>query len=204
MNAALDPARVEVHPATLDRFDDVAAVLAPKNPDAPACWCLAYRLPNPEQQGLQGAERPARLRRYAEEGNPPGVIAYVDGEPAGWCSVAPRATHHRLTHSRTIPTLDDLPVWSIVCFVVRPQYRRQGLARMLLEGAVEFARACGAPAIEGYPIDPSSGGKISSALAYVGTTGLFESVGFVRAAPTSSKSGGAERWLMRLDVSSGV
>jgi GNAT superfamily N-acetyltransferase len=191
--------RIEIHPATVPRFADVETILSPKNPDAPACWCLSYRLPNHEQRELRGAERSARLRRYAEEGAPPGVIAYVDGEPAGWCSVAPRVSHHRLTHSRTIPTLDDLPVWSIVCFVVRPQFRRQGLARRLLEGAVEHARASGAPAVEGYPID-SARGKVSSAFAYVGTTSLFESVGFERALQTSSKSGGAERWLMRLDL----
>lgn len=188
-----------MHPATVERFGDVEAVLAPKNPDAPACWCLAYRVPNREQHELRGPDRPARLRRFAEQGPAPGVIAYVDGEPAGWCSISPRATHHRLVHSRTIPLLDDLPVWSIVCFVVRPPFRRQGLARTLLEGAVEYARSCGAPAVEGYPID-SSVGKISSAFAYVGTTRLFESVGFVRAAPTASTSGGAARWIMRLDL----
>jgi GNAT superfamily N-acetyltransferase len=199
MTEQIEADRVEIHPATVARFGDVATILAPTNPGAPACWCLSYRLPNHEQRELRGADRTARLRRYAEDGAPPGVIAYVDGEAAGWCSVAPRATHHRLTHSRTIPTLDALPVWSIVCFVVHPQFRRRGLARHLLEGAVEYARECGAPAIEGYPID-SARGKVSSAFAYVGTTGLFESVGFERSLPTSSKSGGAERWLMRLDL----
>jgi GNAT superfamily N-acetyltransferase len=195
----VDAHRIEIHPATVARFADVETILAPKNSDAPACWCLSYRLPNQEQRDLRGADRAARLRRYAEQGAPPGVIAYVDGEAAGWCSVAPRESHHRLTHSRTIPTLDAVAVWSIVCFVVRPQFRRRGLARHLLAGAVEYARECGAPAIEGYPIDSASG-KISSAFAYVGTTRLFESVGFERALQTSSKSGGAARWLMRLDL----
>jgi GNAT superfamily N-acetyltransferase len=199
MTDSIEADQIEIHPATVARFADVETILAPKNPDAPACWCLAYRLPNQEQRELRGADRAARLRQYAEDGAPPGVIAYVDGEPAGWCSVAPRVSHHRLTHSRTIPTLDDLPVWSIVCFVVRPQFRRRGLARRLLEGAVEYARECGAPAVEGYPIDSASG-KVSSAFAYVGTTNLFESVGFERALQTNSKSGGAERWLMRLDL----
>jgi ribosomal protein S18 acetylase RimI-like enzyme len=76
---------------------------------------------------LVGPERPARLRRFAEEGTPPGVIAYVDGEPAGWCSASPRSSHHRLQRSRTIPAVDDVPVWSIICIVIRPSFRRQGL-----------------------------------------------------------------------------
>lgn len=189
-------ASIEVHPATADRFDDVAAVLAPKAPGASACWCLSYRLPTAEFRDLSPTELPVRLRRYAEEGDPPGVVAYVDGEAAGWCSVAPRSTHHRLQHSRTIPAVDDVDAWSIVCIVVRPDFRRQGLARHLLEGAVAFARDRGAPALEAYPID-SGGGRISSASAYVGTTGLFESVGFERVVETSSRSGGRRRWLMR-------
>ncbi|GIG41651.1 GNAT family N-acetyltransferase [Cellulomonas phragmiteti] len=188
---------IEVHPATVERFDDVRAVLAPKNPDSPACWCLSYRVPNAEFHALDGADRPARLRRYAEEGTPPGVVAYVDGEPAGWCSVSPRSSHHRLTRSRTIPTVDDVPVWSIVCLVVRPAFRRQGLARHLLDGAIEYARSQGAPMLEAYPIDPQ-GTRISSALAYVGTTGLFESAGFERVVATDSKSGGVSRWLLRM------
>lgn len=187
---------IEVHPATDDRFDDVALILAPKNPDAPACWCLSYRISNQEQRALTGRERPARLRRYAEEGQPPGVIAYVDDEPAGWCSVGPRSSHHRLMHSRTIPTVDDVPVWSVICMVIRPAFRRQGLARHLLHGAIDYARAQGAPALEAYPIDPE-GGRISSAFAYVGTTELFESVGFERVIATDSKSGRMTRWLMR-------
>lgn len=190
---------IEVHPATYDRFDDVALILAPKNPEVPACWCLSYRLPNQEQRALSGRDRPARLRRYAQEGAPPGVIAYVDGEPAGWCSVAPRSSYHRLTHSRTIPTVDDAPVWSVICLVVRPPFRRQGLARHLVDGAVDYARSQGAPMLEAYPIDPK-GERINSAFAYVGTTELFESAGFERVVATSSQSAGMTRWLMRLSL----
>lgn len=192
-------AKIVIHPATADRFDDVAAILAPKNPDAPSCWCLSYRLPNQEFRELEGAERPARLRRYAEEGAPPGVVAYVDGEPAGWCSVAPRSSHNRLTHSRTIPTVDDVAVWSVICLVIRAPFRKQGLSRHLLEGAIDFARAQGAPTLESYPLD-AAGGRVSSAFAYVGTTGLFESVGFHRVTETTSKSGGMTRWLMRMEL----
>lgn len=190
---------VEVHPATAERFGDVAAVLAPKDSDAPACWCLSYRVPTAEFRELAPAERPARLRRYAEEGIPPGVVATVGGEPAGWCSVSPRSTHHRLSRSRTIPAVDDTDAWSIVCIVIRPAFRRQGLARHLLEGAIAFALERKAPALEAYPIDPQ-GGRVSSSFAYVGTTNLFESVGFERVVQTSSTSGGRPRWLMRLPL----
>ncbi|QTX03853.1 GNAT family N-acetyltransferase [Agromyces archimandritae] len=190
---------IEVHPATADRFDAVETVLAPKQAGAPACWCLTYRIPNPESKALGAAGRPGRLRRYAEEGTPPGVVAYVDGEPAGWCSVSPRSTYHRLMHSRTIPFADELDPWSIVCLVVRAGYRRQGVARAMLGAAVEYAREQGAPAIEAYPVD-AAGGRVNGTLAYMGTTELFESAGFERVLETDSHSAGLRRWLMRLPL----
>lgn len=190
---------IEVHPATPDRWSDVEAVLAPKNPDAPACWCLGSRLPNAENTSLFGRARGERLRRFAEEGQPPGVIGYVDNEPAGWCSVAPRRAHHRLMHSRTIPTVDDVDVWSVTCFVVRVGYRRQGLAHHLLDGAIDYARSRGAPMIEGYPAEPE-GRRLNSSFAYVGTTGLFAAHGFVTVTPTTAHTDRTLRWLMRLEL----
>jgi len=190
---------IDVVPATAERWADVAAILAPRNPNAPTCWCLAYRLPNAENRALTAKERGPRLRRYAEEGSPPGVIVYVDGEPAGWCSVAPGRTHHRLTHSRTIPTIDDTDVWSVICFVVRVGYRRQGLAHHLLDGAIRYARSQGAPMIEGYPVEPEEQ-RLDPTFSYVGTTGLFAAHGFETIAPTSSHTDHKLRWLMRLDL----
>jgi GNAT superfamily N-acetyltransferase len=188
---------VRVLPATEDRFADLSAVLAPRRTDAPVCWCLTYRVPNAENHALRGADRPARLRAFCAQDPPPGLLAYVDGEPAGWCSVGPRATLPRLVSSRTIPRVDDVPVWSVVCFVVRSGHRSHGFTHHLLQGAVAHARQHGAPVLEGYPVDPA-GGRISATLAYVGTTSLFEAAGFQRVQPTTSTSGRATRWLMRL------
>ncbi len=191
-------ADVEIRPATAERFADVARVLAPKKADAPVCWCLSYRLPNAENHVLRGPDRPARLRSFCQQDPPPGLVAYVDGEPAGWCSVGLRATLPRLVNSRTIPRVDDIPAWSVICFVIRSGYRRLGLTHQLLAAAVTYARLRG-PRTRGLPGRPA-GGRISSSLAYVGTTSLFEAAGFRRVQPTAAKSGGATRWLMRLTL----
>jgi GNAT superfamily N-acetyltransferase len=105
----------------------------------------------------------------------------------------------RLVRSRTIPRLDDRPVWSIVCFLVRVGYRRRGVGRALLEGLIDYARAQGAPALEAYPVDPS-GKRIDVAFAYVGTAGMFENAGFHRVVETAARSAGLPRWLMRLEL----
>ena len=120
---------IAVHPATLERFADIASLLAPRNENAPACWCLTYRLTSSEFSALRGKERPAALQALCARETAPGVLAYIDGLPVGWCALGPRSEMGRLQRSRTIPLVDDLPVWSIVCFVVRPGFRRRGIAR---------------------------------------------------------------------------
>jgi GNAT superfamily N-acetyltransferase len=183
----------EVRPA-VGRFDDFATVVGTKRADAGGCWCTAYRdsrVPTPK--------RPAYMAALCASEPGPGVLAYVDDDVAGWCSVAPRSTYRRLMRSRTIPQLDDRDPWSVVCFVVRPPYRRQGLLRVLLAGAVEHARAHGAPVVEGYPVD-TGGTRVDVISGYVGSVELFEDAGFHRASPTSAHSGHRDRWLMRLEL----
>lgn len=191
-------ARIDVHPADGDRFGDVAAILNPSGNER-ACWCLAYRITSAEFNALRGEQRAERVRTLCAERPPPGVLAYTDGTPVGWCGVAPRSRLERLTRSRTIQAIDDVPVWSVVCFVVRSGYRRRGVTRALLDGAVTHARSWGAPALEGYPVD-TGGRRINPSAAYVGTTALFESAGFRRIRQTQARSDRLPRWLMRLDL----
>ncbi|HYF72131.1 MAG TPA: GNAT family N-acetyltransferase, partial [Nocardioides sp.] len=101
--------------------------------------------------------------------------------------------------SRTIPTIDDLDVWSVWCIRVRPGHRGTGISHHLLAGAVELARAYGAPAVEGYPVE-NEGAKVDLTMAYVGTADLFRRAGFQQVAPTTSVLDGFPRVVMRLDL----
>jgi GNAT superfamily N-acetyltransferase len=102
----------------------------------------------------------------------------------------------RLLRSRTIPAVDDRPVWSVTCFVVRPGFRRRGIARALLAGAIGYATEQSVPALEAYPVDPE-GARIDSTFAYVGTVPMFEAAGFERVTITAARSDHRPRWLMR-------
>jgi GNAT superfamily N-acetyltransferase len=180
---------VQVTPA-VDRFDDFAAVVGPKT-GIRGCWCMAYR-----QSTLGMEQRIEYMRGECADQPGPGVLAYVDGTPAGWCSIAPRSSYRRLTRSRTIPHVDDRDPWAAVCFVVRTGYRRRGLMHELLDGAVEHARKHGAEVVEGYPADTSDG-PVDVTSGYVGTVALFEQHGFERVLQTAAHSGHRPRWLMR-------
>lgn len=193
----IDPATVHVRPAA--DFGDVCTLLGPKrSPDGNVCFCLSYRLRSTENQELRGPARGAKVRELRGAGPPPGVIAYVDGEPAAWAAVHPRSDTS-FARNRRIPHVDDADVWSLWCVRVRPGFRKRGLSLPLVEGAVDFARRRGAPAVEAYPVD-NGGQRVDTTMAFVGTRRLFERAGFAVTAETASVLDGFPRVLMRRDL----
>ncbi len=190
---------LEVHPATLKRFDDVRTMVGPKRDDANVCWCLSHRIPGSLNQSLVGPERGEYVKALTRKRVAPGVLAYDGDDVVGWAAVAPRADLP-FARSTKIPHVDDVPVWSIWCLRVRPGHRGQGISHTLLEGAVEYARSRGAPAVEGYPVD-NRGQRVDLTMAYVGTRSVFEAAGFTLASETEAVSGGFPRVVMRRDLS---
>jgi len=192
------PSHIAIRPATMARFPDVAIMVGPKNPDSSVCWCLSHRLDAKTNRSLVGQARGDYVKQLCRRRVAPGVLAYEDHDVVGWAAVAPRS-ELPFARSAKIPHIDDQPVWSVWCIRVRPGHRGKGISHVLLEGAVAYARSKGAPAVEGYPVD-NHGKKVDLTMAFVGTRKLFEDAGFVKAADTSSVSGGFPRVLMRLDL----
>ncbi len=188
---------IVVSPANVDRFDDVAAVLGCD--DGAPCCCQYWRMTSGDYGRSSLESRREALRSQLAESPAAGMLAYVDGDPVGWCGFGPRARVGRLVRSRTIPVVDDVPVWSVYCFTVRVAFRRRGVAKALLDGLVSFASERGAPALEAYPVD-TGGSRIHGTAAYVGTVGMFERAGFRRILETAARSDHRPRLLMRLEL----
>ena len=188
---------VVVRPAA--DFEQVKKMLGPKRPDASVCWCLSYRLSSSkENRELTGQARGKRMKLLVEQDPPPGVLAFDGDEVVGWAAVHPRSATS-FARNRKIPHVDELDVWSVWCIRVRPGWRGEGISHHLLAGAVDFARANGAVAIEGYPLD-NNAATIDTTMAYVGTMALFKKAAFVKAADTTSVLNGFPRVLMRLNL----
>jgi GNAT superfamily N-acetyltransferase len=197
MSTTAQDTRWETHPVTPDRFEDFAAIVNPTGRDK-HCWCLSHRLRAKDIEELGGGNRETAMRKLCERDNPPGVIAYRDGEPVGWCSIGPRAEIPLLAASKLIRPVDEVPVWSIVCVVVRSGHRKQGVTAHLLEGAVQYAASRGAPAIEAHPVDPV--GRMDTTMAFIGPRSMFEQSGFRAIGITYAVASRMRRLTMRRDL----
>lgn len=184
----------ETHPVTPDRFDDLADVINP-NRRSTHCWCLSHRVGAKEIEELGGGSREQAMRSLCERDVPPGVITYRDGTPVGWCNIGARSDIPRLVQSKLIRPVDDVPVWSIVCTVVRSGHRKRGVTQQLIEGAVEWARSLGAPAVEAHPVDPD--GRMDLTMAFVGTRAMYERAGFEVIGQTDAVASKMPRLVMR-------
>jgi GNAT superfamily N-acetyltransferase len=193
---------IQVIPARPKNWPDIEAFFV-RTP----CWCQYWRVSASEygrlRKGELHEERTAQhkqaLRSQLELPIPPGMLAYIQDQMVGWCGFGPRQEMDRLVRSRTIPKVDDRPVWAIFCFLVRVGYRRRGVARALLQGLVQYARDQGVQTLEAYPIDPGEK-RVDVTSAYVGTMGMFEEAGFQRVVETSAHSAGLPRWVVRLEL----
>jgi GNAT superfamily N-acetyltransferase len=186
--AALRPAGealITVQPANEASWDDLEAVFGDRGAAA-RCWCQRYKLPRGEAFKHHPPEvRAHRLREQADCGGPgptSGLVAYVDGEPAGWCAVEPRPAYDGLVRNSSRPAWanrdedrQDPSVWAVTCVLVRAGVRKRGVATALAAAAVDFARARGAAALEAYPMT-STGNALLEEL-HVGTVGMFAAAG---------------------------
>ena len=180
---------IDVRPLTPDTWDALAALFR-EGGDPRWCWCQSWRMRAKDMSGAKVPELQARLRTQAESDEPPGLVAFddeIDADRAiGWISLGPRETFEKVVYSKVIPKVDDLPVWSIVCFAVSSSARGRGVARALLDGAIAFARKQGAEALEAYPVRIDAGEPIHPNAAFTGTLPMFESVGFLVVADRAS------------------
>lgn len=155
------------------------------------CRCQAMKVPGWIWRDTTQDERDeAWVQQLAcgTAGPTSGLIGYVDGEPAGWVAVEPRANYPRLwarkqPWMRMDPELEG--VWSVTCFVVRTGFRKQGVTYELARAAVAYAEQAGAQVLEGYPMEPVPGKTVIWDEASVGLLQVFLDAGFeVHASPT--------------------
>jgi GNAT superfamily N-acetyltransferase len=176
---------LEFHPVTAERWQDLEKLFGERGACG-GCWCMLWRLPRSQFEKQKGPENKKALKKIVDSGEVPGLLAYTEGEPIGWCSVAPRESFSALERSRILKRVvenpaeggDEEPVWSVVCFFVAKPFRSKGVTVALLKAAAEYAKKNGAKIVEGYPVEPKKT-KMPDVFAYTGLASAFRKAGFV-------------------------
>ena len=176
------PPEIEVYPATAERWGDLEALFGLHGAYS-GCWCMYWRLRRADFNKIKGEGRKGILKQMTFADQVPGLLAYLDGRPIGWCSIGLREGYAALERSRTLKRVDDQPVWSIVCFFVAKAFHNKGTMTALLRGALRYAEQNGARIVEGYPIElralPSAEKTLHGCGGYMGIASTFRAVGFV-------------------------
>jgi GNAT superfamily N-acetyltransferase len=143
------------------------------------CWCMAWRATPEEAHRRDGPSRKKAMRKRVRAGLPVGVLAYCDGQPAAWCSVAPRSTYRRLGGPEEGPGEN---IWSLVCFFVARPWRGRGIVRLLIREAEAYARRGGATILEAYPVQ-----QASPSYRFMGKVQWFRKAGYRQAGRAGSR-----------------
>ena len=177
---------ISVVPANEASWEDLQTVFGTRG-QASRCQCQRYKLRRRESfASFPAEERAHRLREQTDCGHPEsdttsGLVAYLDGEPAGWCAVEPRTAYEGLVRNNRVPwegraeDKTDDSIWAVTCLFTRAGFRKRGVSRALARAAADFARDRGARAVEGYPMTTKN---VILEELHVGTEGVFADAGF--------------------------
>jgi GNAT superfamily N-acetyltransferase len=177
---------ISVVPANEASWEDLQTIFGTRGA-ASWCQCQRYKLrPREAFRNFPVEERAHRLRLQTDCGHPEshstsGLVAYLDGEPVGWCAVEPRPAYEGLVRNARVPwegreeDKGDDSVWAVTCLLTRAGFRKRGVSRALARAAVDFARERGARALEGYPMTTKD---VITEELHVGTEDVFAGAGF--------------------------
>lgn len=179
----MSPLNLNYAPLTPDRWTDFERLFGVRGACG-GCWCMYWRLSHATYEFQAGEMNRFNMKGIVLSGEIPGILAYQDGEPVGWCAIAPRQAFPRLENSRILKPVDEQPVWSIVCFFVARAYRRQGVTHGLIRSALDFAHQHGAQVVEAYPTIPKAHNS-PPVFIFTGVASAFLQVGFVEVARRS-------------------
>lgn len=182
----------ELDATTWDAFSDL---IAKNNGIWGGCWCMAF---HEEGIGKHKSAEQNRLEKEARvhDGRAHAALVFHGDTVVGWCQYG-RSDEVCLKHKfkkTYYPGMQLEPDWRITCFFVDRKHRGKGVASRALSAALLSIAAAGGGVVEAYPED-LDGRAFSSSFIYLGTTSMFEKLGFER-----SRQVAKHHWVMTKQV----
>jgi hypothetical protein len=152
MDVEIKPLTPELAEDFLGFFDHTAFS---DHPEWSWCYCMFYHFCSTDLPEWEKLDKPGVRSKAAGrimDGGMHGYLLYVDGNVAGWCNTGDKAGYRRLVATPSLwQDENDVKVKSIVCFIIAPAFRRQGLASLVLGRVCADAVDEGYSFVEAYP-----------------------------------------------------
>lgn len=173
LDLIIEPLTPDLVDDFLHYFDDIAFS---DNPDWAGCYCYFHHC---EGYLKEWSERSKEENRSASKelvlsGKLNGFLAYKKDKPIGWLNIDLKKNYVRLPIEEAKGYPHEGKIASIVCFIIAPAQRRQGIARKILRHACSSLKDKGYDMIEAYP----KRGLLPDAHSYHGPDSLYLSEGF--------------------------
>jgi GNAT superfamily N-acetyltransferase len=164
-------------PLNAETWGAFARLLDKHNGAGFGCWCTWFHPPRAEQDSDVEPGRPYK-ERLVRQGRSHAAVVFDGDVAVGWCQFGPPAELPRVFHKKEYEAgLISLPDYRLTCIFVDRNHRREGIARIAVDGALDLIAQAGGGVVEAYPQD-TGGRKISSTFLYSATRGMFEKAGF--------------------------
>jgi GNAT superfamily N-acetyltransferase len=147
MNIEIRSLTQELREDYLQFFDNM---IYDENPDWSICYCYDYHFLGDIATCTRESNRSAIIDMI-NEGKQTGYLVFDDDKAVGWCNANNRQHFKRLLRDYDLVDRPEDKVCSVVCFLIHPDYRRQGIAQKILEKIIEDCAHTDYEYIEVYP-----------------------------------------------------
>lgn len=129
---ALKPTHAKAYLAYLEQMDFHHA------PDWAGCFCRFYHTDcsSDEWQKRSASQNKEEALKAIQDGTMKGFLAFEEDRIVGWLNANAIQSYPRLA-SIAQPYCQSPKTGAVICFVIHPQFRHQGIATKLLYAAVE-------------------------------------------------------------------
>lgn len=176
-----------VKPLNPDTWPAFARLAEKHNGVWNGCWCISFH-----QKGTGSWEGNKNLKRSLVcEGKARAALVFDGDNAIGWCQYGRPEELPKIYHQRAyVQAVTEQPDWRITCFFVDRDYRRRGVAKIALEGALDAIALEGGGLVESFPAD-MAGKKTFASFLHNLTLSHFEQLGFKRVQQI-----GMHKWLV--------
>lgn len=166
-----------VRPLDLETWDAFARLCEKHNGMGfGGCWCTWFH--RHKEAGGEVERGRAYKELLVREGRAHAALVFEGEDAIAWCQFGPPAELPNIYHRKEYEAgLTSPPDYRLTCIFVDRNHRRQGLATVAVEGALDLIAKAGGGVVEAYPHD-TAGRKMGSSFLYDGTRSMFEKAGF--------------------------